>query len=77
MEEIFTAIEEMTTGALIIRFVEIVVMIFVICAIFETATNSKAIRKEAEEQTKLLKEIKKNTLDSNMIMVKQDKDNPQ
>lgn len=73
---ILSAIETMTNGALIVKFIEIVIIIFAIIAIFEIAINSKAIRKEQEEQTKLLKEIKQNTLDNNMIMIQQDKSNP-
>ena len=73
---ILSAIETMTTGALIVKFIEIVIIIFAIIAIFEIAINSKTIRKEQEEQTKLLKEIKQNTLDNNMIMIQQDKSNP-
>lgn len=57
MEEIFTAIETMTTGAFIIAFIKIVIVVLIICAIFEIAGNSKAIRREQEEQTRLLEEI--------------------
>lgn len=56
MQELFTAIETMTTGAIILKFIEIVVIILVVCAIFETAGNSKAIRTNIEKQNELIKQ---------------------
>lgn len=69
MEEIFTALDAMTSISVVILIVKIVIVILLICAIFETAGNSKAIRREEEKQTELLRQIQQNTVNSNLLMI--------
>lgn len=77
MEEIFTALEAMTSISVIVLVVKIVIMILLICAIFETAGNSKAIRREEEKQTELLRQIQQNTVNSNLLMINNKDNNSQ
>ncbi len=71
MEKLFTAIETMTTGAIIIKFIEIIVIILLICAIFEIAGNSMAIRKNLDLQNELIKKQNEELHKTNLILVKQ------
>lgn len=71
MQELFTAIETMTTGAIIIKVIEIMVVILLVCAIFEIAGNSIAIRKSIDNQNELIKKQTEELHKTNLILVKQ------